>query len=407
MRNNNVYERKLAEEKAFTNWLEGNQEMQDKYGEALPLIESAYKELNKYKKAQTYLIESALTGSEISLFAYRFMGLEKVLSAEEPNAERLAQVIEGLEQRTRDHFKNYNKPTDMKVSAALFELFNNDVKKEYQPESFKDMVKKSKGDFDKMTDRLFKKTLFGAEEDVMEFLEDPDLKTLMKDPAYQLATGFITTYRSGFGEGMQKAQIDLAKGNRLYVAGLREMQKDRKFYPNANSTMRLTYGTVQDYYPRDAVHYDYYTTLEGVMQKMDNDDPEFVVPDRLVELYAKKDYGRYADKDGTLHVCFLTNNDITGGNSGSPVINGQGELIGCAFDGNWEAMSGDIAFEQEKQRTIVVDIRYVLFVIDKFAGAKHLVDEMTLSYAKPKKAEKPKELENASKMNEEPAPSMN
>ncbi len=404
LRNNKVYDRKLAEEKAFTNWLESNPKMKAKYGEALPLIESAYAELDKYKKAQTYLIESALTGSEISLFAYRFMGLERVLSAEEPNAEQIAAVISNMESRVKSHFKDYNRPTDMKVTAALFELFHNDVKPEYQPEAFKQMVKKNKGDFTKMTEKLFKKTVFGTEEDIMEFLQDPDLKTLQNDPAYQLATGFINTYRTGFGDQMQQSTIDLAKGNRLFVAGLREMQKDRKFYPNANSTMRLTYGSVLDYYPRDAVHYDYFTTLEGVIQKMDNDDPEFVVPQKLVDLYNSKDYGRYADQDGTLHVCFLTNNDITGGNSGSPVINGEGELIGCAFDGNWEAMSGDIAFEQEKQRTIVVDIRYVLFVIDKFAGAKHLVDEMTLSYAKPKKST---EKEVGAKMEEKVVPAAN
>ncbi|MAX81276.1 MAG: serine protease [Crocinitomicaceae bacterium] len=383
LRNNKVYERKLAEEKMFSDWLNENPDKKAKYGDALPLISSAYQELDKYNKAQTYLIESALVGSEISLFAYRFSGLERVLSAEEPNAERLAATISGLEGTTANHFKDYNLPTDKKVTAALFQLFSEDVKEEYQPEVFKEMVKKNKGDFSKLAEKLFDKSIFATKESVTEFLKDPDLKTLQKDPAYQLAQGFISTYRTGFGDGMQTAQIDLAKGNRLFVAGLREMQQDRKFYPNANSTMRLTYGTVEDYYPRDAVHYNYYTTLEGVMQKKDNDDPEFVVPDKLVELYMQKDYGKYADKDGTMHVCFLTNNDITGGNSGSPVINAKGELIGAAFDGNWEAMSGDIAFETEKQRTIVVDIRYVLFIIDKYAGAKHLVDEMTLAYNKP------------------------
>jgi hypothetical protein len=155
------------------------------------------------------------------------------------------------------------------------------------------------------------------------------------------------------------------------------MQKDRVFYPDANFTMRLTYGTVGDYDPKDAVHYSYQTTLKGVMEKEDPDNFEFVVEEKLKELYEKKDYGVYG-KDGVMPVCFTTNNDITGGNSGSPVINANGELIGLAFDGNWEAMSGDIAFETELQKCINVDIRYVLFIMDKFAGAKHLVDEMTI-----------------------------
>ena len=156
-----------------------------------------------------------------------------------------------------------------------------------------------------------------------------------------------------------------------------EMQPDKDFYSDANSTMRLTYGTVGDYIPRDAVLYTHYTTIEGIMEKEDPDSYEFVVPAGLKALYEKKDYGQYGS-NGTLNICFTSNNDITGGNSGSPVINGKGELLGIAFDGNWEAMSGDIAFEPELQKCINVDIRYVLFIIDKLAGAGHLVEEMTL-----------------------------
>ena len=170
----------------------------------------------------------------------------------------------------------------------------------------------------------------------------------------------------------------LEKGNRLFVDGTRKMLADKKFYPNANSTMRFTYGKVGDYIPRDAVKYDYFTTIEGVMQKEDPKNDEFIVPAKLKDLYNKKDFGQYADKNGALVVCFISNNDITGGNSGSPVINAEGHLIGCAFDGNWEAMSGDVAFEPNLQRTISVDMRYVLFIIDKYAGATNLIKEMNI-----------------------------
>jgi hypothetical protein len=172
--------------------------------------------------------------------------------------------------------------------------------------------------------------------------------------------------------------LDFEKGHRLYVQGIMEMKEGEALYPDANFTMRLTYGEILDYYPRDAVHYDYYTTLEGVMEKEDPDNWEFVVPEKLKELYYAKDYGRYAMETGEMPVGFISTNDITGGNSGSPVINGKGELIGTAFDGNWEAMSGDIVFEPELQRTISVDVRYTLFIIDKFAGAKNLINEMTI-----------------------------
>jgi len=175
----------------------------------------------------------------------------------------------------------------------------------------------------------------------------------------------------------EDADNKISQGRKLWMAGLMEMEPGKNFYPDANSTLRLTYGTVGDYKPRDAVHYSFFTTLEGVMEKEDPNNWEFVVSEKLKKLYKEKDYGRYAE-NGVMNVCFTSNNDITGGNSGSPVINGKGELIGIAFDGNWEAMSGDIAFEKNLQKCINVDIRYVLFIIDKYAGATHLVNEMTL-----------------------------
>ena len=174
------------------------------------------------------------------------------------------------------------------------------------------------------------------------------------------------------------AEEKFAQAKMLFVEALRKMDASLVQYPDANFTMRMTYGQVLDYYPADAVHYDYVTTMEGLMEKEDATNPEFIVPAKLKELYEAKDYGQYADKDGKLIVCFLSNNDITGGNSGSPILNAEGHLIGLAFDGNWEAMSGDIAFEPELQRTINVDARYVLFVMDKFAGAKRLIDELKI-----------------------------
>jgi hypothetical protein len=172
-------------------------------------------------------------------------------------------------------------------------------------------------------------------------------------------------------------QDNVDKGHRMYIAGLMEMQKEKTFYPDANSTLRLTYGQVGDYEAKDAVYYNYYTTMAGVMEKEDPDNFEYAVPEKLKTLYQEKDFGIYG-VDDYMPVCFTTNNDITGGNSGSPVLNANGELIGVAFDGNWEAMSGDIVFENDIQKCINVDIRYVLFIIDKYAGATHLLREMKI-----------------------------
>jgi len=378
VKNNKVLDKKKEEEKAFTAWVNGNSDRKAKYGNALPSVENAYKELDQYIITNTY-IQEALFGSEILVMAYRMQALRGVLEPKEPDAMKLNQQIQSVKARVPGFFKDYNAPTDQKVTAAMLKLLYEDVNHDQLPEYFLEMVKKNKEDFDKIAEMIFEKSVIDNQEDLEEFLSEPSKKVMDKDPAILLMGTFLSKYRSEIAPAVQMAYGSMDQGNRLFVAGLREMQPNRKFYPNANSTMRLTYGQVLDYTPRDAVKYDFATTIEGVMEKEDPTNPEFVVPEKLKDLYNKKDYGQYANKKGELPVCFLTNNDITGGNSGSPVINANGELIGCAFDGNWEAMSGDIFFEDQIQRTIVVDIRYVLFIVDKYAGASHLIDEMTLA----------------------------
>jgi hypothetical protein len=224
---------------------------------------------------------------------------------------------------------------------------------------------------------MFAKSVFSDQAKLNVFLEKPVLKTLENDPVYLTVTS-ISKVSTEIGKGLSQYDASLNAGRRLWVAALREMTPEKTLYPDANSTMRLTYGSVLDYDPKDAVTYKYFTTLKGVVEKYKPGDYEFDLPQRLIDLYNKKEFGRYASPKGYMPVCFTTNNDITGGNSGSPVMNASGELIGLAFDGNWEAMSGDVTFEPDLQRCIVVDIRYVLWVMDIYSGAKNLVDEMTL-----------------------------
>jgi hypothetical protein len=224
---------------------------------------------------------------------------------------------------------------------------------------------------------MFDNTIFADKSKMEAFLKSPSVKKLSKDMAFTAMQSVFETMDMISLE-LNKSKENLEKGRRLLMAGLIEMNQDKTLYPDANSTMRLTYGTANGYIPRDAEYYKYFTTLKGYLEKGIPGDVDFDFPKKLTDMYKAKDFGRYADKDSTLHTCFITNNDITGGNSGSPVINGNGELIGLAFDGNWEAMSGDIAYESVLQKCICVDIRFVLWTIDKFAGASHFVNEMKI-----------------------------
>ena len=327
-------------------------------------------------------MEGRYRGPEILGFSLRFRTLLKDLEDKKIEESKIQEDIEKLKEAAKDHFKDYSAKVDQNMLASMLRLYFYNVPMEQQPEMLKKLANQYNADFKPYAKEVFEESIFASLEKVNEFLENPKARKIEKDPAFELMKAFRENYREIRKETTEAYQL-MDKGRRLFIAGLMEMQPDRKFYPDANFTMRLTYGIVDDYYPADAVHYNYFTTLEGVMEKEDPTTWEFVVPKKLKELYEAKDYGPYGEGD-VMKVCFLTNHDITGGNSGSPVINGRGELVGLAFDGNWEAMSGDIAFEPELQRTINVDIRYVLFIIDKFGRATNLIEEMKITKAKPR-----------------------
>src|SRR5690606_34877567 len=235
------------------------------------------------------------------------------------------------------------------------------------------------GDFTQFVNKAFESSIFVSKDKLVNFVNNPDAAILAQDPLFQLSNEILNRYRMVSDEQKAK-QADFAKAFRLMVQGMREANPETKYYPDANSTLRLSYGKIRALPadPKNDAKVNNYTTLKGTVAKYKPNDPEFDMPKKLIDLYEAKDFGQYADKAGHMPVNFLSDNDITGGNSGSPVLNGKGELLGLAFDGNIEAMAGDVIFDPELQRTISVDIRYVLFLIDKFAGATHIIDEFTI-----------------------------
>lgn len=369
-----VQDGKRALERDFTNWVNADPARKAKYGEALGYIQSSVEGRKSVNFAINYLNETIFRGAEIVSFAARLEAIQGALA--EGNETQTARRIDQLKSAARAFYKNYNAPTDKKATTAMFRVFTQKVDAKYHPEIFT-IINSQFGSPDKFVEEMFQQSILTDSTKLWAFLENPDTTTISNDLAFRTYKSVSLVVNALYEEIKPLNQV-FQKGHRQFVAGLMEMNQGKAMYPDANGTIRMTYGQVLDYFPKDAVHYRYYTTLKGVMEKEDPNNWEFVVPDKLKELYKTKNYGPYALKNGEMPVAFLSNNDITGGNSGSPVINAKGHLVGCAFDGNWEAMSGDIVFEPEFQRTISVDIRYVLFIIDKFAGAGHLVQEMTV-----------------------------
>lgn len=376
-------DRKQELEKEFNKRASASAATKQKYGNLLNEYKTIYGELNEYAFARDMLIEIFYYGPEILRFAD---GFHKLIQEEDETKRN--KLIEDYKKSIKLYFKNYDMPTDKKLMLAMMPKYINSLNNDLKPT----IANEKYGNTDiaivtKNNDKLFEKTVFSSEEKVLKLLNNwkkSSGKKLLKDPAMQLASSILNTYSIKVKPKYSELKHQLDRVDRLYIAGLMELMPNyKKYYPDANFTLRLTYGKVEGYEPQNGVQYAPFTTLEGIIQKKDNSTKEFTVPEKLVELYNNKDFGKYADKDGSVHVCFIASNHTTGGNSGSPALDAYGNLIGLNFDRTWESTMSDIMFDPSRCRNIMVDIRYVLFIVDKFAGAKHLVDEMTLFYPKP------------------------
>lgn len=365
-----VYDDKKRTEDEFQAWVNLDENRKALYGSVLDDFKTVYETSAKTRASEAIVYAGELLmGARILYLAFQTAELTNRFDSADFN-----EMIGINKARAEKFYKTFNPELEKEMLMRMLHLYADNVAPDYIPDIYKTIGKKYKGDIGRYVDQVFARSIFASKDRLMRFLDNPKKKVIEKDPAFVAANSFISSYMiARLAEMMNEEKF--TKARRLYIAGLREMNPETTFYPDANSTMRLTYGSTKPYKPADALFADYYTTLSGVMEKEDSTNQEFIVSPKLKELYNKKDFGPYAE-NGVMHVCFLTTHDITGGNSGSPVINGKGELIGLAFDGNSEAMSSDIKFDVNLQRTISVDIRYVLFVVDKYAGAGYLVEEM-------------------------------
>ena len=369
----NVIGEKQAGEEALRQWARANNHPE--YIAALDSIAAVMDEMSAVNLAYYQLLEGVAIAIEYTQVPPTAALIKALKEKNQPRVDSLMTILKENYAQFAD--KDYNAQVDRRVAKAMLKAYRDAVPEGERIAIFDLIDKKFKGDIDRYVDAAFEKSVFASQANFEKFCKKPSAKTLENDLMVALRNAYIEKSLELAAE--RKPLSDrLTRAKKVYIKGLLDMAGDAPTYPDANFTIRLTYGNVLPYSPADGVDYRYYTTQRGILEKEDPDNWEFVVPAKLKELILKKDFGEYAMANGDLPCCFLSNNDITGGNSGSPVINAKGELIGAAFDGNWEAMSGDIVFEKDLQRCINVDIRYILFIIDKYAGAQNLIDEMTI-----------------------------
>ena len=352
------------------------------YKNLLGQFEKLQKEYQPYAFTRSMFIELYYYGPEIIRFSLAFEQLNpKNIKSEED----LEKAKKKLRRSAKGFFKNYNVETDQKLMTALSAQYVEFVDPDFRSEVYDFIQKEYDGDYAASSADLYKTSNMVSEEKVNALLDkykgEKSWKKIEGDPAFALATTLLNSYRQKVEPEYRRLTAELDLLNRTYMKGLMTLlPDDKKYYPDANSTLRVAYGKVDGYVPSDGKIYKHFTTTEGIMEKRDT-TKEFTVPDKLVELIENEDYGKYKDADGSMHVCFIASNHTTGGNSGSPALNANGELIGLNFDRTWESTMSDIMFDPTICRNIMVDVRYVLFIVDKYAGAGHLVDEMKLIYA--------------------------
>jgi hypothetical protein len=375
-------ERKQAFEDAYNNWcMQSRSRM--KYMHALRDFDTVYAEYVKYRMATTYFTEAGLS-IEIIEFAANMAKLSEV--TKDTPQDEIDEQISDLRQATTAFFKDYYQPVDEEVAITMLTAYRANQPEVFRPEILNEIDKRFKGDVKAYVDYLFGKTMFTSEEKVNKFLDEfkpSKVKKLEKDPAVVAANSMMDFYIENVLPKSRECNTKINNLRRVYMEGQMKMIPDvypeRNLYPDANFTLRVTYGKVGGFKPKDAVTYRHFTTLDGIMQKENPDIYDYVVTDRLRELYEAKDFGRYADKDGSMHVAFIAGNHTTGGNSGSPILNANGELLGLNFDRTWEGTMSDLIYDPSICKNISVDIRYVLFLIDKYAGCTRLIDEMTIA----------------------------
>ena len=379
LKNLDAVNRKIEMEAEFTKWVSQSPDRLKTYGNILPRMKELYAAREPYGIAIDYVNEAAF-GIEAVLYAYYLSGLVTASKAEDFSDEKLQTEIERAKRTTTTHFKDYLAPLDRETMEAMLKVYLTDIAPEMQPDIFETIRTKYKGDAGAFSDYVFSKSILVSKGKMEEFLyhyKATDVKKLEKDPGYQIMESVLNHYRNKVRESYNKIGEETDMLYRLYVKGLQEMQPNKTFYPDANSTLRLAYGQVDDYVPMDGVFYTPFTTVDGIMEKYNPNHDDFKLKGRIIKMIKEKDFGRYG-KDGTLKVCFIASNHTTGGNSGSPVLNGNGELVGLNFDRTWEGTMSDIMYDPNRSRNIAVDIGYVMWVIDKYAGASHLVKELTV-----------------------------
>jgi len=360
---------KQEQEKAFSTWVNASPERQAKYKNVLKTLEEGYARNYPYYRAMNYLMESLISGAEMPRIASQ---VDRLISKNLPQDSLLIQ--------TAEIYKDYYPAVDQATLVSMLNIYKKSVDADALPELYTVIERKFKGDYAKYAKYMFDKSDFTSLEKITKAIKDKKVD-FSKDPAIIFSRDVRRTMDNIRSNEYTKTLDQIRDAERLFENGIKAMAAEtgKPMYPDANSTMRLTYGQVGGYHHADAVDYKYYTTTKGILEKEVPGDEEFDVSPKLKKAIVENNYGAYLDKKtGEMHVAFLSNNDITGGNSGSPIFNAKGELLGLAFDGNWEAMSGDIVFEPDLQRTINVDVRYIMFIMDKIGGAKRLVDELDI-----------------------------